>query len=303
MISVPSVRLSVCNAFSPSLVSQIFWNYSLSGVKVRECPSLFLIFAKFGPGGPKNGHFLPFFLPFLQFFGLKNLFRERIFLFLNMMFFGIFRSDLQNIVEKGSKFGPPGPKNSHFWPFFGHFRSFSDFKNFLVNEIFWYFNMMFLGIFRSDLQKMGKKGQNSALQGSENGHFWPFFDHFRSFSDLIIFLVNEFFWIFNMIFLGIFWSDLQKIVKKGSKFGPLGAKKTAIFGHFCSFSELKIFLVNEFFCFFNMMFLGIFRSDLQKKFEKGSNFKGWKNDVIFQIPLKLASNLAPCFATKCSNHL
>ena len=84
----------VRNAFSPSLMSQIFWNlvYSLSGVKVRECPSLFLIFANFGPGGPKN---------------------------------------------------------SHFWPFFGHFRIFSDFKIFLVNKIFSFFNMMFLGMFRS----------------------------------------------------------------------------------------------------------------------------------------------------------
>ena len=137
MISVPSVRSFVRNAFSPSLMSQIFWNlvYSLSGVKVRECPSLFLIFAKFGPGGPKNGH------------------------------------------------------------------------------------------------------------------FWPFF------------------------------------------------------GHFCSFLDLKAFLESRFFLFFNMMFLGIFRSDLQKILKKGSNFEGLKNDVIFQIPQKLAWNLAPCFATKCSNHL
>ena len=81
MISVPSVCLSVRNSFSPSLMSQNFWNlvYSLSGVKVRECPSLFLIFEKFGPGGPKNDRFWPFFLPFLQFFGLKNFFRELIF--------------------------------------------------------------------------------------------------------------------------------------------------------------------------------------------------------------------------------
>ena len=49
-----------------------------------------------------------------------------------MMFKGIFRSDLQKIVKKGSKFGPPGPKNGHFLPFFGHFRSFSDLKMFLT---------------------------------------------------------------------------------------------------------------------------------------------------------------------------
>ena len=37
-----------------------------------------------------------------------------------------------------------------------------------------------------------------------------------------------------------------------------------------------LFLVNEFFWFFNMMFLNIFRSDLQKIVEKGSNFEGLK---------------------------
>ena len=108
----PFVRPSVRNAFSPSLMSQIFWNlvYSLSGVKVRECPSLFLIFAKFGPPGPKNGHFWPFFGHFCSFWDLKIFSESKIFLFFNMMFLGIFRSDLQKIVKKGSKFGPPGPK-------------------------------------------------------------------------------------------------------------------------------------------------------------------------------------------------
>ena len=121
-------RPFVRNAFSPSLMSQIFWNlvYSLSGVKVRECPSLFLIFAKFGPPGPKNGHFWPFFGHFCSFLDLKFFSESEIFLFFNMMFLGIFRSDLQKIVKKGSKFGPPGPKNGHFWPLFCHFRTFSD---------------------------------------------------------------------------------------------------------------------------------------------------------------------------------
>ena len=118
-----SVRLSVSNAFSPSLISQIFWNsvYSLSGVKVRECPSLFLIFANFGPGGPKNGHFWPFFGHFCSFLDLKTFLESGFFWFFNMMFLGIFRSDLQKFVKKGSKFDPPGPKNGHFlalfWPF------------------------------------------------------------------------------------------------------------------------------------------------------------------------------------------
>ena len=71
--SRPSVCQSVRNAFSPSLMRQIFWNlvYSLSGVKVREFPSLFFIFANFGPGGPKNGHFWPFFGHFCSFLDLK----------------------------------------------------------------------------------------------------------------------------------------------------------------------------------------------------------------------------------------
>ena len=75
-------------------MSQIFWNlvYSLSGVKVRECPSLFLIFANFGPGGPKNGHFWPFFGHFCSFLDLKTFLESGFFLFFNMMFLGIFRT-------------------------------------------------------------------------------------------------------------------------------------------------------------------------------------------------------------------
>ena len=67
-------------------MSQIFWNlvYSLSGVKVGEYPSLFFNFAKFGPGGPKNGHlsFMALFWPFLQFFGLKTFLESEFFYFL-----------------------------------------------------------------------------------------------------------------------------------------------------------------------------------------------------------------------------
>ena len=47
---------------------------------------------------------------------------------------------------------------------------------------------MFLGIFRSDLQKIVKKGSKFGPPGPKYGHFWPFFGHFRSFSDLKIFL-------------------------------------------------------------------------------------------------------------------
>ena len=73
-----------------------------------------------------------------------------------MLFLGIFRSDLKKIVEKGSKFGPPGPKNNLFWPFL----QFFGLRNFSSELIFLIFNMLFLGIFRSDLNKILKKGSN-----------------------------------------------------------------------------------------------------------------------------------------------
>ena len=147
------------------------------------------------------------------------------------MFLGIFRSDLQKIVKKGSKFDPPGPKNGHFLPFFRHFRSFSDLEIFLVNEFFWFFNMMFKSIFRSDLRKIFKKRSKFGPQGQKNNPFWPFLQFFG----LKIFLVNELFWFFDMMFLGIVRSDLQKIVKKGSKFGPSAPKKQPFLAIFAVF--------------------------------------------------------------------
>ena len=63
---------------------------------------------------------------------------------------------MQKIVEKGSKFGPPGPKNNLFWPFL----QFFGLRNFSSELIFLIFNMLFLGIFRSDLNKILKKGSN-----------------------------------------------------------------------------------------------------------------------------------------------
>ena len=45
--------------------------------------------------------------------------------------------DSQKIVKKGSKYGPPGPKNGNFFlALFDNFRSFLDLKIFLVNEFF-----------------------------------------------------------------------------------------------------------------------------------------------------------------------
>ena len=137
------------------------------------------------------------------------------------MFLGIFRSDLQKIVKKGSKFGPPGPKNSHFFTFFGHFRTFSDLEIFLVTEFFWFFNMMFKDISRSDLQKIVKKGSKFGPPGPKNNLFLPFLQFFGlwCFSSELIFL------IFNMLFLGIFRSDLNKILKKGSNFEGLKKRR------------------------------------------------------------------------------
>ena len=153
------------------------------------------------------------------------------------MFLGIFRSDLQKLWKKGQNSALQGQKNSHFWPFFGHFRTFLELEIFLVNEFFWFFNMMFKGIFRSDLQNIVKKGSKFGPPGPKNSHFWPFFGHFRTFSVLEIFLVNEFFWFFNMMFLGIFRSDLQKIVEIGSKFGPPEPKKQPFLALFWPFSH------------------------------------------------------------------
>ncbi len=88
-----------------------------------------------------------------------------------MMFLGIFRSDLQKNVKKGSKFGPPGQKKpNHFWLF----SQFFNLEIFLVNEIFRFFNMMFFGMFRSDFQKIVKKGSKFGPPGPKNNHFAPF---------------------------------------------------------------------------------------------------------------------------------
>ena len=47
-------------------------------------------------------------------------------------------------------------------------------------------------------------------------------------------------WTHDMMFLGMFRSDLQKIVKKGSKFGPSGPKRQSFFS-FSQFFGLKNF--------------------------------------------------------------
>ena len=164
---------------------------------------------------------------------------------------------------------------------------------------------MFLGIFRNDLQKIVKKESKFGPPGAKKTTiFGPFLVIFHSFLDIEIFLVNDFFWFF---LIWCFWACLEVICKKLWKKGQnstLQGQKTAIFWPFSQFFGLRNFSsVWIFLIFYHMMFLGIFRSDLQKILKKGSNFEGLKKDVIFQIPQKLAWNLAPCFATKCSNHL
>merc|ERR1712148_115717 len=63
-------------------------------------------------GGPGGSNFDPFFTNFC-----KSL--------LNMMFLGIFRSDLQKFVKKGSKFDPPGPKFAKIKKRLGHSLTFT----------------------------------------------------------------------------------------------------------------------------------------------------------------------------------
>ena len=74
---------------------------------------------------------------------------------------------------------------------------------------------------------------------------------------------------------GIFRIDLQKIVKKGSKFGPLGQKKTTIFGPF--FANFAVFWTYRFSSewIFLIVLIQYFWSYLEviwKNCEKGSKF-------------------------------
>ena len=65
---------------------------------------------------------------------------------------------------------------------------------------------------------------------------------------------------------------MAKICEKRVKIRPFSAKKWSFFGYFPSFSNLEICPVNEFFCFFNMVFLSVFRSYFHKIVKKGSKF-------------------------------
>ena len=98
-ISVPSVCPSAHNAFSPILMSQIFWNlvYSLSGIKVRECISSWV---------------------------------------------------------------------------------FMDLKICLVNDFFWFFNMMFWAYSEVIFKKLWKRVKNWPSRTKTTNHFLPFLQFF-----------------------------------------------------------------------------------------------------------------------------
>ena len=57
-----------------------------------------------------------------------------------------------------------------------------------------------------------------------------------------------------------YFEVISKKFEKGIIIWPSRSNKTAIFSHFCIFRTLKFFQVTDFYDF-NMMFLGMFRSD------------------------------------------
>ena len=122
--------------------------------------------------------------------------------------------------------------------------------------------------------KLWKKGQNSALQGQKTAIFGPF----RSFSDLEICPVNEFFCFFNMVFLSVFRSYLQKIVKEG-QYLSLNGQKLAILAIFAVF--WTFFLMNEFSDFLLCCFWA-YLEVIYKKLWKDQILKGWKTTWFFK---------------------
>ena len=99
MISVPSLCQSICNTFSPSQLSQIFWNF-VSSYLGKGIYGLFFISAKFGPPGPKNGLFWPlFFAIYVVFRNFTDFFN------MTWGFWACLKVICKKIVKKGSKFG------------------------------------------------------------------------------------------------------------------------------------------------------------------------------------------------------
>ena len=138
---------------------------------------------------------------------------------------------------------PSRAKKRQFFALFFHFRIFLNLEIFLVDEFCWFFNMTFLGIFRSDFQKWWKKGQNLAFFGQKQ-YFFVIFAVFQgmNFSNFLI-------WCFR--------AYLEVNCKKWWKrvtIRPSRAKN----GHFLAlflptyadFWTYHFFLVNEFFWFF-----------------------------------------------------
>ena len=146
-------------------------------------------------------------------------------------------------------------------------------------------------------KKWWRKCQNSALLGQKTALFLPFSQFFGLKN-----LSSE--WIFLFFLIWCFWACLEAICKKswkkGSKFF-LEGPKMSYFGYFCSFLDMEFFLMNELSNCFLWCFWAYLEVIYKKLWKKGSNFEGLKNNMIFQISQKLASNLAPSFAIKCSN--
>ena len=132
----------------------------------------------------------------------------------------------KKIVNKGSKFGPPGQKMTIFC----HFCSFLVLKIFPVNQFFWFFNMVFLSLFRSHLQKIVKRGSQFGLVGPKNSNFWLFLQFFG----LGIFSSEWFFLIFWYDVFAHVYKSFERYREKRVKIRPPRAKKTH---HFLPFLQ------------------------------------------------------------------
>ena len=176
---------------------------------------------------PKKGQKLPFFgpwraefLPFFTIFG-KSL--------LNMPKNIILKNQKNSLTRKISKSKKPRkwPKKGQKLPFFGtggpNFDPF--FTKFCKSLLNMPKNIILKNQKNSFTGKISKlKNCKSDQKRTKNGYC--FFGHFRSFSDLEIFLVNEFFCFFNMMFLCMFRGGLQKMVKKGQNSSLQGQNRS-----------------------------------------------------------------------------
>ena len=115
----------------------------------------------------------------------------------------------------------------------------------------------------------------------------PFFGHSPIFSDLEICPANEFFCFFNMVFLSMFRSYLQKIVTKKVKIF-LWRTKNYLFWLFLQFFWHVIFSSEWIFWFSLWCFWAHLEGIYKKLWKKDQILKGWKSHMIFKIIQKLA---------------